>query len=210
MIELYEFPLSGNSHKARLMLSLLGLKYQTHAINGAAREQKTEAFLALNPFGQVPVLKDGDVVVRDSQAILVYLARAYGAEHWLPTDAARMAAVAAWLSTAANEVSRGPGDLRAHFVLGRDINVDNARTVTGNLLAILDTRLQQNTWLATETITIADIAVYPYIALAHQGKIDLAAFPAIGQWLQRIEKLPGYVAMPGIQPVSGSGKAEKT
>lgn len=208
MIELYEFPLSGNSHKARLMLSLLGLQYQSHVVNGAAREQKTEAFLALNPFGQVPVLKDGDVVVRDSQAILVYLARAYGAEHWLPTEASQMAAVAGWLSTAANEVSRGPGDLRAHFLLGRDINVENARAVTGNLLAILDTRLKQNLWLATENVTIADIAVYPYIALAHQGKTDLAAFPAISQWMQRIEKLPGYVAMPGIQPISGA--MEKT
>lgn len=199
MIELYEFALSGNSHKARLMLSLLGLKYQSHAVNGAAREQKTGAFLALNPFGQVPVLKDGDLIVRDSQAILVYLARAYGAEHWLPGDAASIATVAAWMSTAANEVSRGPGDLRAHYILGREINTDNARAVTGNLLAILDARLRQNSWLATEAVTIADIAVYPYIALAHQGKIDLTAFPAIGEWLKRIEKLPGYVSMPGIQ-----------
>lgn len=210
MIELFEFPLSGNSHKARLMLSLLDLQYQSQIVNGAERAHKAEAFLVMNPFGQVPVLKDGDVIVRDSQAILVYLARAYGAEHWLPTDASRMAAVAAWLSTAANEVSRGPGDLRAHFVLGRDINVDNARAVTANLLAILDTRLKQNSWLATEAITIADIAVYPYIALAHQGKIDMSAFPAICQWMQRIEKLPGYVSMPGIQPLSGSGVAEKT
>ena len=200
MIELFEFSLSGNSHKARLMLSLLGLEYQSHIVNGAERAHKAEAFLAMNPFGQVPVLKDGEIVVRDSQAILVYLAKAYGPEHWFPIDAVKSAAVTAWLSTAANEVSRGPGDLRAHFVLGRDINVDNARVITENLLSILDKRLKQNAWLATETVTVADVAVYPYIALAHQGKIGLADFPAIGKWLQRIERLPGYVAMPGIQP----------
>jgi len=202
MIELFEFALSGNSHKARLMLSLLGLKYESHLVNGAEREQKTEAFLAINPFGQVPVLKDGEIVVRDSQAILVYLARAYGAEHWLPTDAAQMAAVAAWLSTAANEVSRGPGDLRAHFVLGREVNVGNAKATTENLFSIMAKRLENNAWLATETVTVADVAVYPYVALAHQGKIELASFPGIRQWLGRVEKLPGYVSMPGIQPQS--------
>lgn len=201
MIELFEFALSGNSHKARMMLSLLGLEYKSHIVDGAQKAHKAEAFLALNPFGQVPVLKDGEIVVRDSQAILVYLAKAYGPDHWFPVDAAKAAAVTAWLSTAANEVSRGPGDLRAHFVLGREVNVDNAKATTDNLLSIMEGRLEKNAWLATETVTIADVAVYPYVALAHQGKIELASFPGIRQWLRRVEKLPGYVSMPGIQPL---------
>jgi glutathione S-transferase len=200
MIQLYEFALSGNSHKIRVMLGYMGLKYESHALNGAAREHKQPEFLALNPFGQVPLLVDGDVVIRDSQAILVYLARAYGDGSWFPVDAAQAAAVAAWLSTAANEVSRGPGDLRAHRLMGRSINVDQAEAVTTALLAIIENRLANHQWLALDLPTIADVAVYPYLALSHQGGVSLDSYPHTERWLRRMEGLPGYVSMPGIGP----------
>jgi glutathione S-transferase len=73
MITLYEFALFGNCHKVRLMLSLLGLDYQSVVVNGSERQQKSMEFLAMNPFGQVPVLTDDSVVFRDSQAILMWL-----------------------------------------------------------------------------------------------------------------------------------------
>jgi glutathione S-transferase len=73
MITLYEFALSGNCYKVRLMLSLLGLDYQSVVVNGSERQQKSMEFLAMNPFGQVPVLTDDSVVFRDSQAILMWL-----------------------------------------------------------------------------------------------------------------------------------------
>lgn len=177
---------------------MLGLDYQKHSVNGSEREHKSVPFLALNPFGQVPVLKDGDVVIRDSQAILVYLARAYGEDHWFSAEAAKAAEVTAWLSTAANEIARGPAALRAHYLMSRPINLDEAHSVTDNVLAILEAHLLKNTWLATTSATIADIGVYPYVALAHQGKVDLAAFPHIRKWLRQVESLPGYVSMPGI------------
>jgi glutathione S-transferase len=199
MIELFEFGLSGNCHKIRMMLSLLGLEYKSHAVNSAEREQKSAEYLAMNPFGQVPVLKDGEKIIRDSQAILVYLARAYGAEDWFPTEAAKAAEVAAWLSTAANEVVRGPNALRLHHKFGRAINVEEATTITENLLKVLNQQLAHREWLATNTITIADIAVYPYIALVNEGKVDLAPYIHVENWLGRIEMLSGFVAMPGIQ-----------
>ncbi|MEQ1667935.1 MAG: glutathione S-transferase N-terminal domain-containing protein, partial [Sulfuriferula sp.] len=87
MMVLYEFPLSGNCHKVRLMLSLLGLPYRSVVLNREQREQKSAAFLAINPYGQVPVLQDGELVLRDSQAILVYLAQQYGGAHWWTNDA---------------------------------------------------------------------------------------------------------------------------
>jgi glutathione S-transferase len=199
MIELFEFGLSGNCHKIRMMLSLLGLEYKSHAVNGAEREQKSADYLAMNPFGQVPVLKDGEKIIRDSQAILVYLARAYGAEDWFPTDAAKAAEITAWLSTAANEVARGPNALRLHHKFGRAINVEEATSVTENLLKVLNQHLEHREWLANNTITIADIAVYPYIALANEGKVDLTPYIHVENWLGRIEMLSGFVAMPGIQ-----------
>lgn len=199
MLELFEFPLSGNSHKVRLFLSLLGLEYNSHVLNGAEREHKSAAYVAMNPFGQVPVLKDGDTIIRDSQAILVYLARAYGAEHWFPTDALKAAEISAWLSTAANEVARGPNALRLHYKFGRAINLEEASAITEHLLQILNTHLEQQPWLATDVITIADIAVYPYIALANEGKVDLSPYENIKNWLSRIEELNGFVSMQGIQ-----------
>ncbi len=201
MIELFEFGLSGNCHKVRMMLSLLRLEYKSHAVNGAEREQKSDAYLTMNPFGQVPVLKDGDVIIRDSQAILIYLARAYGADHWFPADPTHAAQVAAWLSTAANEVARGPNALRLHHKFGRAINLDEAISITNNLLAVLNQHLEHHDWLATDTITIADIAIYPYIALANEGNVDLTPFLYVENWLGRIEMLNRFVAMPGLHRV---------
>jgi glutathione S-transferase len=199
MLELFEFGLSGNCHKVRMMLSLLGVDYKSHPLNGAEREQKSAAYLAMNPFGLVPVLKDGDKIIRDSQAILVYLARTYGAEHWFPNDALKAAEISAWLSTAANEVARGPNALRLHYKFGRAINIEEAVIITENLLSVLNTHLAQREWLATDTITIADIAVYPYIALANEGRVDLTPYANLKNWLARIEALSGFVSMPGIQ-----------
>jgi glutathione S-transferase len=198
MIELYEFGLSGNCHKVRLFLSLLGVNYKSHMLNGAEREQKSAEFLAINPFGQVPALKDGEIIIRDSQAILVYLARAYGGDSWFPVDAQKSAEITEWLSTAANEISRGPSALRRHYKFGGEINVEEAQKVTENVLQILNNHLAKNDWLATGTITIADIAIYPYIALAHEGNVDLAPFIHVENWIGRIETLTGFVAMPGI------------
>jgi len=198
MLKLYEFTVSGNAHKVRLLLSLLGLEYQSIAVNGSEKQHKSAEFLAMNPFGQVPVLTDGDVILRDSQAILVYLARQYGDAYWLPNAAKDLAQVTAWLATAANELAWGPSRLRVHYKFGRAINVAESEQITANLLNILAAQLAKSDWLALDHLTIADIAMYPYIALAPEGNIDLSAYPAIIAWLRRIQALPGYVGMSGM------------
>ncbi|MCX7208600.1 MAG: glutathione S-transferase family protein [Proteobacteria bacterium] len=201
MIKLYEFAASGNCHKVRLLLSLLDIPYESIMVNGATREHKSADYLAMNPLGQVPVLVDGDVVLRDSQAILAYLARQYGeeqADFWLPNEPAALAQVVVWLATAANEVTRGPNALRLHHKWGRAINLVEAETITEQLLTVLNQHLAASTWLAAAHITIADIALYPYIALASEGKVDLHRFPAIVAWMKQIQSLHGYVSMAGI------------
>lgn len=197
-MELFEFPISGHSHKIRLLLSLLKLSYQSVPLNGANLEHKTADFLKMNPLGQVPVLKDGTTIVWDSQAILVYLARQYADPSWLPLDAVGLSRVMAWLSIAANEISHGPSLLRVHYKLGRDIHMEDALKTTATLLHILEQHLQQNDWLAADHITIADIAVYPYIALAPEGKVNLTPYPSTCKWLSRIQALPDYVGMHGM------------
>ena len=198
MIQLYEFAVSGNCHKVRLLLSLLGKEYQSIAVSGPQKEHKSAEFLLKNPFGQVPVLQDGEQIIRDSQAILVYLAKAYGADHWLPAEPAAMAAVIAWLSTAANEVARGPAALRVHYKFDRPINVTEAEGLCANLLQVLQNRLQDHDWLAGTEISIADISIYTYIALAPEARVDLQAYAAVRAWLGRIQGLPGYVGMDGM------------
>ncbi len=200
MITLYEFALSGNCHKIRLLLSFLKLEYKSHMINGSEREHKSAEFLALNSFGQVPVLIDGEIVIRDSQAILVYLARTYGGSQWFPIDnTLALTQITAWLSVAANEITRGPNALRLHHKFGRDINVDDATKITAHLLNVLNTHLSEHEWLVTTQITIADLALYTYLALANEGHVDISLYPAIEKWFARIEALPGYKSMPGIR-----------
>lgn len=198
MIKLYQFPVSGNSHKVRLMLSLLKLPHEVINVAGAKGEHKSPEFLAMNPFGQVPVLVDGDKVLRDSQAILFYLASQYGQGRWFPADPQEGARVVSWLTVAASEVSRGPGALRLHHLFGRALDVPAAEKLSAELLAVLNDHLSHDEWLVGDQISIADLAMYSYIALAPQAKLDLTPFAPIRAWLHRIQSLPGYVGMDGM------------
>lgn len=198
MIKLFEVPPSGNCHKVRLMLSLLGQPYDSVPVDMPTGAHKSETFLAKNPFGQVPVLEDGDTVLRDSQAILVYLARRYGNNHWLPQDPVALAQVIAWLSTAANEITRGTNAIRLHFKFGAQCDMDTAIWISNKVLGILETHLCLHDWLVLDCPTIADVAVYPYVALAPEAHIDLGPYLAIRAWFKRIQALPGYVSMPGM------------
>lgn len=199
MMTLYDLDASGNCHKVRLFLSLLGVQYHRCPVNLMDNEHQSAPFLRLNPFGQVPVLVDGDVVLRDSQAILVYLAQRYGDQGWLASDdPGGMAQIMAWLSTAANEVARGPNDLRLHYKFGRQLDPVAARQICERLYGIVEQQLQVADWLVGDHITIADIAVYPYIALSPEGQISLAPYPGLLRWLERIQALPAYVGMAGM------------
>lgn len=198
MLTLYDLPLSGNCHKVRLLLNLLSLPYQTHRLDSAGGEQRTPDYLRLNPFGQAPALDDNGLIIRDSQAILVYLAKRYGGEQWWPDDAFRLAQIVAWLSTAANEVAHGPALLRVHHKFGCEIDVSGARQTAEKVLGIIDRHLEGQDWLVGDSVSIADIAIYPYLALAPEGYLDIGAYANIIHWFQRIRTMSGYLPMPGM------------
>lgn len=196
-LKLHHFALSGHSHRAQLMLSLLGLPHQVVEVNLRQGEHKTPAFLKLNPFGQVPVLEDGDTVVFDSNAILVYLARRYDpANRWLPQDAAGQAAVQAWFSVAAGLVAFGPAAARLITVFGAPLNAQDVIARAHQLLKVMDGQLTTRSFLVGDAATLADIACYSYIAAAPEGNVDLAPYPQVRAWLARIEALPGFVPFP--------------
>ena len=194
MLKLHHFALSGHSHRAQLMLSLLGLPHEVVSVNLREGEHKTAAFLKFNPFGQVPVLEDGDTVLFDSNAILVYLARRYDpAGRWLPTDAAGQAAVQAWLSVAAGLIAFGPAAARMITLFGSKLNAEEVIARAHHLLQVMEGVLGQRDFLVGNGATLADVAGYSYIAAAPEGNVDLGAYPNVRSWLARIEALPGFV-----------------
>lgn len=192
-MKLYHTPLSGHAHRARLFLSLLGVPHEAIEVDLKAGAHKRPEFLALNPFGQVPVLDDDGTVVSDSNAILIYVARKLGRTDWLPTDAVAAAAVQRWLSVAAGELAYGPAAARLVTVFGADFRpaevIARAHTLLGRLEAHLDGR----DWLVGERPTIADVALYSYLSSAPEGNVDLSGYGRVGAYLRRIEGLPGFL-----------------
>ena len=189
---LYDHPMSGNCQKVHILLRHLGLSYETCAVDLEGGAARTEAFLALNPLGQVPVLDDDSTLVCDSQAILVYLATKHGSD-LIDTSPEGMAEIQRWLSFAAREVSLGPQMTRLYHLTGRaEIDIGTSEAISHNVLDHLEVHLTSRDWLCLNRPTVADIAVFPYIALARDGHLPLEDCPAILAWLSRIRDLPGY------------------
>jgi glutathione S-transferase len=197
-MKLYDLDVSGNCYRERLLLSLLRVPHELQTVNLMKGEHREAWYLALNPRGQVPVLDDNGTIVWDSLAILVYLARQYGGEQWLPTDAKGMAEVMQWLAVMENETLFGLGKARIICKFKRPGNLEEAQALGRKGLDVLEQRLAEHQWLALDRLTIADIGCFPYVALAPEGQIDLAGYSAVGQWIERIRAQPGFVTMPGI------------
>lgn len=194
-ITLHGFPLSGHSHRAELLLSLLGLKATVVEVDLRKGAHKQPDFLKINAFGQVPVLEDGQDVIADSNAILVYLARKYGGDQWLPSDPLQAARVERWLSVAAGQIASGPARARLITVFGAGYNPEETIANAHALLKVVEAELQGRQWLVGSKPTIADVAAYTYIAHAPEGNVSLEPYPAVRAWLKNVEALPGFVPM---------------
>lgn len=195
-IRLYRHALSGHSHRAQLMLSLLGLDTELVDIDLAAGEHKQAEFLARNRFGQVPVLEDGENVIADSNAILIYLAEKYDtSKTWSPVDPVAAAEVQGFLSQAAGQIANGPAAARLVNVFGAALDHQRAIEIAHNLLGVLESHLDGRDWLVGTNPTIADVANYSYIAHAPEGDVSLQSYPNVRNWLSRISTLPGFVPM---------------
>jgi glutathione S-transferase len=193
-MKLYITKTSGNAWKVRLLLSMLKVPFETVVLDSDKKENKTPDFLKLNPRGQVPVLVDGDQVLWDSTACLVYLSRKCGGEQWLPTDAVGMAEVQQWLALSNNELHYGLQWARGKKIGIRSIgDYEEYATYGRNGLAVLENRLKGNQWLACGRPTIADLACYCYTSVAPEGGFDLNAHPSVAAWVKRVEALPGWI-----------------
>lgn len=206
-IRLHRFRLSGHSHRVQLFLSLLQLPVEI--VDLPPGGQKSPAFLALNPFGQVPVIEDDSIVLADSNAILVYLAiRHDPLRQWYPADAKAAADVQRWLSVAAGPLFQGPAIARLVGLFDARHDLPRAQTVAAGVLGVMEAHLAAlGPFFLGQTPTLADVALYSYTAHAPEGHISLDPYPQIRTWLQRIEGLPGFVPMPSSVPRFGGPAA---
>lgn len=199
-MKLYVHPISGHAHRARLFLSLIGAEVDIVEVDLAAGEHKSPEYLAKNRFGQVPILEDGGAAIADSNAIMVYAAKKFSRTDWLPEDPAGAAAVQRWLSVAAGQIAFGPAAARLITIFKAGFNPEEVIARAHAVLALIEAELAGREWIAADRATIADIALYSYIARAPEGNVDLSAYANVKRWLARIESLPGFVEF-GRTPV---------
>jgi len=196
-MKLYRTPLSGHCHRVQLFLALIGAAHELVEVDLRRGAHKAPEFLRLNPFGQVPVLDDAGVIVSDSNAILVYLAKKHGRRDWLPEEPLAAARVQRWLSVAAGELMYGPGAARLITLVKAPYRAEEVIARAHLLLGWMEQSLAQGGWLAADRPTLADVALYSYTARAPEGNVDLAPYPQVNAWLRRVEALPGFVPLAG-------------
>jgi glutathione S-transferase len=206
MIKLYDYELSGNCYKLRLLMGLLNISYEGIPIDFyPGREHKSSWFLKVNPLGQLPVIDDDAFVLRDAQAILAYLASRYDQSgRWYPRgDAKTLGRIAMWLGFA-DSLTATASAARLHDGMFYDFDIEKCRAGAHALFRVLDEHLwfaeqEGHDWLATsDHPTIADIACFPYVMLSEEGGIPRLPYPAIRRWTDRVKRIPGFTLMPGI------------
>ena len=189
---------SGNCYKLKLLLNLLGLPYQWVAVDVLKGEARTAAFLAKNPNGKIPLLELSDgTYLWESNAILNYLAEGSAL---LPSDRLQRARVLQWQFF--EQYNHEPAVAVARFIqlyqgmpAARQAEYEQCHKAGYKALQVMEEQLQGTAFLCGETYSIADIALYAYTHVAHEGGFDLSGFPAIQAWLQRVASQPGHVPM---------------
>ncbi len=194
-IKFYSMHLSGNAHRVELLLRALDLPFEKIEVNLRAREQKTADFLAMNPFGQVPVIDDNGTVIWDSVAIMTYLALTYDDGTLLPRDPKAFGEVMAWLGKTCGPIAYGVATARRIKVFNAPQDIAPAQQIGQDFLSVVDGVLAQRPYLVGDNLTLADLACYSYIAHAPEGGIDLVPFAHITHWLSGIEALPFFTPM---------------
>lgn len=193
-MKLYHYALSGHAHRAALFLSVAGIAHELITVDLAAGAHRQPDFLALNAFGEVPVLDDNGTIIADSLAILVYAARKIGPSHWLPADPVIEAQVQRWLSVAAGKIAYGACAARLITVFGAPFDADEVIGRAYTTLDVMERALEGQRWIAgTEKPSIADIALYSYVERAPEGNVDLSGYPTIRAWLRQVEELPDFI-----------------
>lgn len=202
-MKLYDYVLSPSCYKVRLMAALIGVRLDLQPVDfHPGREHKGDALLAINPAGSIPILEDGSLVLTESSAMLTYLATTH-APDWLGLDTPEMSAkVQQWLAFS-HRLTASLGGVRLVEML--HFTGDLAALQTAGVAALreleaalFEQRQFGRIFLAGDRVTIADIACFPYVALAPDGSVSLDPYPHIRLWMRALRSLDGFIEMPGI------------
>jgi glutathione S-transferase len=215
LIKLYDYELSSDCYKVRLLMAALRIPFERVELDFyPGYEHKSPWFLAINPLGQLPAIDDDGYILRDAHAILVYLCCKY--DHtglWNPPGAAEIQGrISMWLGFAHN-LSMTAAAARLHDAMFYNADIDTCRTGAHACLRILDEHLwfaeqEGQDWLCSRGHpTIADIACFPDIMLCEEGGISRLPYPAIRRWTDRVKRIADFTPMSGIfgaPPARGS------
>ena len=201
---LYDFELDDQCYKVRLMLGLLGMDCVRVAVDMLpGREQTRPPLAELNPLGTLPILVDGALVLREAEPILVYLARCCDPRAgWLPRTAAALASVTMWLHFAISAL--GPVSRARQQAIFGQADPEEAIAGAERAFRVMEDHMTRRgleedaAWFVGDGPTLAEIALFPAIALSRDVGIDHEAYPALRRWMRRVRTLPGFVGMPGI------------
>lgn len=190
---------SANCYKVRLALAHLGRPFTLRDVDILRGDTRTPAFLAMNPRGRVPVLQleDGTVLI-ESNAILMYLGEG---TRFVPGDKVERARMMQWLFFEQNSHHPSIGEARFWLSLipgGRELKrdlIDEWMENGEGALARMDAQLVTSPYIAGDSFTLADIALYANTHVAHEADMNLALFPAVRDWVARIAAMPGHVDM---------------
>jgi len=199
MIILYDHPLSGNCYKVRLTLSHLGVEYGKIKVDIFGGEQNKPEFRSINPNGKIPAIVDGDLVLWESNAILLYLGRKFAPNRLYSDDPKVLGLISQWLFFGKTTVD--PSLARARFMT-RFVPKENRnekdlaalQEAGKTCLDILNSHLEKNEFL-DGSYSIADIGCYPYVNIAEEAEVSLSPYGAVRDWCARIQSQPGYVSM---------------
>ncbi|WP_438754927.1 glutathione S-transferase family protein [Pararhizobium sp. O133] len=197
MLRLYDSRFSGNSWKIRILLNQLQRPFERLTLDLSAGEAKTESFIDLSRFARIPVLQlpDGRTIV-ESAAILLYLAEG---TDYLFDDPYLSSQVAGWLFFEQGDLQKSIALARVYHLQGiadkmaRRIDGLHADGYVG--LEKLDRWLQKSEWLAGDRYTVADLAVFAYVSLAHEGNYQMERFQSIDRWLESVRSQPGWLGL---------------
>jgi glutathione S-transferase len=189
---------SGNCYKLKLLLGQLGLPFEWVHVDVLANGTRTPQFLAMNPNGRIPVFEtDAGICLAESNAILWYLAEG---TPLLPMDRLHRAQVLQWMFF--EQYSHEPNIATSRYIiqyLGRPASEEarlQQKVAPGyHALDVMETQLADRQFFVAERYSIADIALYAYTHVADEGGFDLARYPAIRGWLERVARQPGYSGM---------------
>ncbi|WP_423065579.1 glutathione S-transferase family protein [Devosia sp. CN2-171] len=201
-MQLYDFELSADCYKLRLMLSILGHRYDVVAVDVfPGREHEGAAFRALSPNGTVPVLDIDGTRYTDPEVTLAHLAATFGERTWLEAPE-----LDSWLATA-KRLGASAGNARLAVNFGYDHDLAALQHAAHAELRRIDEHLwfgerENRNWLAASHPTIADIACFPDIALCEEGGISRQDYPAVRRWLDRVKRIPGFMTMSGVFPTA--------